>query len=220
MQDTLDHPIAITDGENFVAVSKELLAASARHMLIKARKELARRHPQLAHRVMHVSLLDPRNNLKYLEISPNTVFASDNLEAVHGVEWVLRANMDELVFVWAQFAIKFHEGWNADMRLSGRNPQWQNMAIDAVANARLRRDGIGQAPKGAIHFDEVGPDTDPLEAYNVVREFFERFVTTEDEVGQRHLDHDGMVEILDELDDHMPFPEQVSGMYELTICCE
>jgi hypothetical protein len=194
-------------------------AQDARNALTAARKELIRRHPDLAQHVMQITLVDNRGALKYMSAYPNTVFAIDRITAVYDHYWINKRTLDELVFVWAQSAIKLREGWIADMALSFRNPQWQNMAIDAVSNSMLIQQGVGTPPEGYIVLDDVDALTDTEDAYDAVRRMYERMVTQADELGKLHLNPEDLAEIQEEIERTRPRPKGAYGLYEVTISC-
>lgn len=196
-----------------------LLANNARYDLLAARRELIRQNRELGMIAMRLTLLDARSAVKHEDYSPNTVFAMDGIEAVFGTYFIMQFTQDELVFIWAQAAIKMRDRWAADMGLTGRNPQWQNLAMDAVANEQLIRDGIGTAPKHCYRNERITADTDTDDAYRIVREDFEALCTVEDERGFNHLQVGELQDAIEELEEKLPLPVGHNGLFELTVCC-
>lgn len=190
-------------------------ATVARDTLAQARRELCRRYPDRANFAMRVRLLEPHLNIRLNQLYPNCVFAANKVEAMWDSQWISSRSMDELIFMWAQFDHKME--WIADMRLTGRNQLWYNMAIDAITNDYLIQAGVGSMPENGLLMDGIHGNMDPEEAYDVVRHMWERSVTVVDELGKSHLDVDNLQEIIHTQNEGTPVGRLTGGMFEEAI---
>jgi hypothetical protein len=178
---------------------------------------LIRTQPHRTEDIMTIRLLAPHHALRLACLYPNCVFAANGIEAMYDPAWVVSRTPGELLFLWAQFDTKLGLGWGADLKLSHRNKQWQNMAIDAVANAMLRDAGIGEIPPGAVFLEGVDASTSTEQAYDAVRAMWEGSVSQSDELGKMHLDPEDLQEIVQRQRLGSPLGRLTGGMLEEAI---
>lgn len=214
MQDTLERP---PEAQLIERAYRALTGHSAVQHLKNARAELIRARPQLAENIMHLQIADSETARKVCEKFPKTVFVTDGEDLAYSAEWVTSLTKGELMFVWAQIAYKYDQGWGADLRLSGRFAHWYALAMDAIANAWLVREGIGVMPEKAVVYPEITANTDTNDAYHIVRTLFELAACKTDELGVQHLDYNEVLASQEELTDgNAPMVlNGVNGLIEL-----